>query len=284
MSPLTGFVSHRIVFRSNLTGGNFQMRGASRLVRVSLLASAVCVPVVLTGCKTAETAFDNNCKIGGAAIGAAIGGIAGGLLFGKAGGKAGTALLGMAVGGLIGQQLGSLLDCQDKQALATASQTAGDAPVGQKVVWASDTASVPAAASQPTPDPAAQASASAAAKTATSTANAPPPKPKAQPQGQVKAAPLPAPSSASQQQNGQWAAVEPSKPSTGQWAAVEPIRSGGQSGNWGWVEPVSAPTTTADGRTCRSLKQVVVEASGQQHEETVTSCLNDQKQWVVASR
>jgi len=259
------------------------MRGASKLVRLSLLASAVSVPIVLTGCKTMETAFDNNCKVGGAAIGAVIGGVAGGLLFGKAGGKAGTALLGMAVGGLIGQQIGSLLDCQDKQAMATASQTAGDVPVGQKVVWTSETAVIPPAASQPavdqaTPSPSGSSRASAAPQ---------PPKPKAQPQGQVKAVPLPPPApaaAASPSQNGQWGAVEPAKPASEQWAAVEPIRSGGQSGNWGWVEPVSAPTTAADGRTCRTLKQVVVEASGQQHEETVTSCLNDQKQWVVASR
>lgn len=227
-----------------------------------------------------ETAFDNNCKIGGAAIGAVIGGVAGGLLFGKAGGKAGTALLGMAVGGLIGQQIGSLLDCQDKQALATASQTAGDAPVGQKVVWTSETAVIPPAASPPAP---AQAVSAPPGSPQASTPP-PPPKPKAQPLGQVKAAPLPPPAAAAPAQNGQWGAVEPAKPSSGQWAAVEPIRSGGQSGNWGWVEPISAPTTSADGQTCRTLKQVVVEASGQQHEETVTSCLNEQKQWVVASR
>ena len=259
--------------------------GVSRLGRVSLLASAICLPVVLTGCKTMETAFDNNCKIGGAAIGAVIGGVAGGLLFGKAGGKAGTALLGMAVGGLIGQQIGSLLDCQDKQALATASQTAGDAPVGQKVVWASDNAAVPATASAPVTASPAQTSTTASTTSTAKVASAPapqPPKPKAQPQGQVKTAPLPPP--APQQQGGQWGAVEPAKPGSDQWAAVEPIRSGGQSGSWGWVEPVSAPTATADGRTCRALKQVVVEASGQQHEETVTSCLNEQKQWVVASR
>ncbi|CUW38346.1 Putative 60S ribosomal protein L22 [Magnetospirillum sp. XM-1] len=258
--------------------------GASRLGRMSLLASAICVPVVLTGCKTMETAFDNDCKVGGAAIGAVIGGVAAGLLLGKASGKIGTALLGAAVGGLIGQQIGSLLDCQDKQALATASQTAGEAPVGQKVVWASDSAQVPATASAPAP----ASTPAATPQTATTTATASqPPKPKTAPQRQVKTAPLPppAPSSSSSQSDGQWAAVEPNKQaSAGQWGAVEPIRSGGQSGNWGWVEPVSAPTTLADGRTCRQLKQVVVDTSGKQHEETVTSCLNEQKQWVVASR
>lgn len=258
--------------------------GVSRLGRMSLLASAVCVPVVLTGCKTMETAFDNNCKMGGAAIGAVVGGVAAGLLLGKGSGKIGTALLGAAVGGLIGQQLGSLLDCQDQQALATASQTAGEAPVGQKVVWASDTAQVPATASAPASAP--TATAQTATTTTTATASQPP-KPKAAPQRQVKTAPLPppAPSAPSSQGGGQWAAVEPSKQaSAGQWGAVEPIRSGGQSGNWGWVEPVSAPATLTDGRTCRQLKQVVVETSGKQHEETVTSCLNEQKQWVVASR
>jgi len=251
---------------------------------MSLLASAVCVPVVLTGCKTMETAFDNNCKVGGAAIGAVVGGVAAGLLLGKASGKIGTALLGAAVGGLIGQQIGSLLDCQDKQALATASQTAGEAPVGQKVVWASDTAQLPTTTSAPASAPAATSQTATAAPSATASQ---PPKPKAVPQRQVKTAPLPPPATPapSSQDGGQWAAVEPAKPtSSGQWAAVEPIRSGGQSGNWGWVEPVSAPTALADGRTCRQLKQVVVDTSGKQHEETVTSCLNEQKQWVVASR
>lgn len=257
----------------------------SGLGRMALLASAVCVPVALTGCKTMETAFDNNCKAGGAAIGAVVGGVAAGLLLGKGSGKIGTALLGAAVGGLIGQQIGSLLDCQDQQALAAAAQNAGDAPVGQKVVWASDTAQVPATVTAPTPASTQAASTQTAAAPASSAPQ--PAKPKAAPQRQVKAAPLPPPASPapSSQDGGQWAAVEPAKPaSSGQWAAVEPIRSGGQSGNWGWVEPVSPPATLADGRVCRQLKQVVVEGSGKQHEETVTSCLNEQKQWVVASR
>lgn len=262
--------------------------GGSGLGRMALLASAVCVPVALTGCKTMEAAFDNNCKAGGAAIGAVVGGVAAGLLLGKGSGKIGTALLGAAVGGLIGQQIGSLLDCQDQQALATAAQNAGDAPVGQKVLWASDTAQVPATAGAPVPA-STQAAPTQAAPTQAAAASSPsqPPKPKAAPQRQVKAAPLPPPASPapSSKDGGQWAAVEPAKSaSSGQWAAVEPIRSGGQSGNWGWVEPVSPPATLADGRVCRQLKQVVVEGSGKQHEETVTSCLNEQKQWVVASR
>jgi surface antigen len=257
-------------------GGRVQVSTKSRII----IASALCVPLVLSGCKTVETAFDNDCKVGGAAIGAVLGGVAGGLLFGKAAGKAGTALLGAAVGGLIGQQIGSLLDCQDKQALATASQTAGDAPVGQKVVWASDSAKVAA----PAEPAAAEAPPAPAAKTASAPAQ--PPKPKAQPQRQVKTAPLPppAPSGPAPSQGGPWQAVEPAPSSGTQRAAAEPIRSGGQSGNWGWVEPVSAPAKTADGRTCRTLKQVVVDSSGAQHEELVTSCLNDQKQWVIASR
>lgn len=261
--------------------------GVPRPGRAFLLASAVCVPVALTGCKTMETAFDNNCKAGGAAIGAVVGGVAAGLLLGKGSGKIGTALLGAAVGGLIGQQIGSLLDCQDQQALASAAQTAGEAPVGQKVVWASDTAQVPAATNAPNPAPVPASAATTQTAATPVTPASQPPKPKAAPQRQVKTAPLPPPATPAPppQDGGQWGAVEPAKSaSSGQWAAVEPIRSGGQSGNWGWVEPVSAPTTLADGRTCRQLKQVVVEASGRQHEETVTSCLNEQKQWVVASR
>lgn len=259
------------------------MRGSGRLTRVSLLVGAISMPVVLTGCKTTDTAFDNNCKAGGAAIGAVIGGVAGGLLLGKGGGKVGTALLGAAVGGLIGQQVGSLLDCQDRQALATASQAAGDAPVGERVVWASDTAQVPPSTpSVPVATPSAMPSSEpklAAAKA--------PSQPKAKPQPRPQTASVPSTTreaAAPQQQGGAWSAVEPSASGSGKWAAVEPIRSGGQSGNWGWVEPISAPSATSDGRTCRALKQVVVDPSGKQHEEDVTSCLNEQKQWVVASR
>lgn len=232
-----------------------------------LLVAAVCLPISLNGCKTMETAFDNNCKVGGAAIGTAVGGIAAGLLLGKASGKIGTALLGMAVGGFVGQQIGSMLDCEDKQAVATATQAAGEAPVGQKVSWASSTATVPpespvttAAPVQSEARPVAGVTASPVktAKTATS-------KPKTPPQV-AKASPVPAP-----------AAPSP------QWAAVEPVRSTGQSGNWGWVEPVSAPQTMADGRICRTLKQVVVARNGRQAEENVTSCMNDQKQWIVVA-
>lgn len=109
---------------------------AMRLGRMSLLATAICVPVVLTGCKTAETAFDNDCKVGGAAIGAVIGGVAAGLLLGKASGKIGTALLGAAVGGLIGQQIGSLLDCKDQQAVeAKTAEAISTGQDGQTVTW-----------------------------------------------------------------------------------------------------------------------------------------------------
>ncbi|MEW5727277.1 MAG: glycine zipper 2TM domain-containing protein [Pseudomonadota bacterium] len=237
-----------------------------------LLAVIVSASVTLTGCKTTETAFDNDCKVTGTAIGAVVGGLAAGLLLGKGNGKIGTALVGAAVGGFVGNQLGGLLDCQDQQALATASQSAGDAPVGQKVVWASDTAAVPPAISPSSPSTEIQVAAPTEAAQAMKAKPVPVTKPR--PREAVKVSPPSAPLAQPQPQ------AEPSK----QWAAVEPIRSGGQSGMWGWVEPVSAPTTTADGRTCRTLKQVAVEPSGKQHEEEVTSCLNEQREWVLASR
>ena len=251
--------------------GGWGVRGNSTL----LLAAAICIPISLTGCKTTESAFDTDCKVGGTAIGAIVGGVAAGLL-GKGNGRIGTALMGAAVGGFVGNQLGGMLDCQDKQALATASQSAGDAPVGQRIVWASNNADVQAAAAAPPPaaSPPAAPMAEPALPARVTPSAAKPPTPRPKPPAQAKAAPReqpPAPSPAAPQADGQW-------------AAVEPIRSGGQSGLWGWVEPVSAPATAADGRTCRSLKQVVVEPSGQQHDETVTSCLNPQQQWVVASR
>jgi surface antigen len=239
-----------------------------------LLGAAVCLPLTLSGCKTTESAFDNDCKVGGTAIGAVIGGVAGGLLFGKGGGKVGSALLGATLGGLIGQQIGSVLDCQDQQAMATASQAAGDASTGQKIIWAADNAQVPPAAVVDQPE----ATRPEAAATSIKTPNTPPTpakqKAKATPQKSTTTARNPPPPAAN---SDQWAIVEPEK-------QAEPIRSGGQSGMWGWVEPISAPTTAANGQTCRDLKQVVVDPSGKRHEETVTSCLNNQKQWVVASR
>lgn len=238
-----------------------------------LLAMVVSASVTLAGCKTTGTAFDNDCKVTGTAIGVVVGSLAGGLLLGKGNGRIGTALVGAAIGGIVGNQVGGLLDCRDQQAMAAASQSAGSAPVGQKIAWSSDTAAVPPTVPAPPSSPPAEIPVTPAPEPAPAPKVKPAPVAKSRPAETVKATPAAAPTQPGPQ-------ADPGK----QWAAVEPIRSGGQSGMWGWVEPVSAPATTADGRTCRQLKQVVVEPSGTQHEEVVTSCLNEQQQWVLASR
>lgn len=234
------------------------------------LMVAICLPLTLAGCKTVDTAFDNDCKVGGTAIGAVVGGVAGGLLFGKGQGRIGTALIGAAAGAFVGNQLGALLDCQDQKAVDQAGQKAAEAPVGEKVVWASSTAQVPVEATVPLPVPAA----------------VPAPMPEAKPQSATSAgrktaakAPGPAPMPEARRS-------EPSpkpKPKPGQWAAVEPVRSAGNSGMWGWVEPVSEPTLTADGRTCRDIRQVAVDQAGARHTETLTSCRGTDNRWAVVA-
>lgn len=247
-----------------------------------LLAAAVSVPLVLTGCQTtgAGGVFSNDCKIAGAGIGAVVGGVAAGLLLGKGNGKILTALAGMAAGAVIGQQIGSLLDCQDQQAAAVATQQAGEAKTGEKLYWSTPAAEAKVADAQK--QDAAQTAAAAEAEKAKLAAAAP-----AKPVKKPAAKPKP-PTTTADAKPDSWAVKEPAPATTtasnGAWTVREPVRSAGSSGMWGWSEPVGEATRQADGRTCRSLKQVVVDANGVQHEETVQSCLNDQQQWVVASR
>lgn len=242
-----------------------------------MTTSKALIPLLLSstllasGCQTTQTAFDNDCKVAGTAIGAVAGGLAGALLFGKGNGKAGTALIGAAAGAFVGNQLGSLLDCHDQKAVNQAGQRAAEAPMGERVLWASTTADVPEDVpaprnAEPTASPTMTSPGNTTTAPARTSAVVTPAKPK------LKAA------------NDTKATTSASNKASGQWSVVEPVRSTGSSGMWGWVEPVSPPTTTADGRTCRQLKQVAVDKAGSQHEEAVTSCLNDQRQWVIASR
>lgn len=249
-----------------------------------LLAAAVSVPLVLTGCQTtgAGGVFSNDCKIAGAGIGAVVGGVAAGLLLGKGNGKILTALAGMAAGAVIGQQIGSLLDCQDQQAAAVTTQQAGEAKTGEKLYWSTPAAEAKVADAQKQD---ATQTAAAEAEKAKVAAAAP-----AKPVKKPAAKPKP-PTTTADAKSDPWAVKEPAPAtaatpaaSNGAWTVREPVRSAGSSGMWGWSEPVGDATRQADGRTCRSLKQVVVDANGARREETVQSCLNDQQQWVVASR
>lgn len=222
--------------------------------------------MLVAGCQTTQSAFDTDCKVSGTAIGAVAGGVAGALLFGKGDGKIGTALLGAAAGALVGNQLAGLLDCQDQKAMTAASQTAAETKTGERVVWASASANVPVVTSAPAP----------AEQTTPATGTAPAAKPKAK----TTTAPKPKPQTADSSKRH----PVTDESSSGQWSAVEPVRSSGNSGSWGWVEPVSPPSTAADGRTCRQIRQVAVDKAGTQTEEEVTTCQNEQKQWVVATR
>ncbi|CAA7625047.1 hypothetical protein MTBUT4_620010 [Magnetospirillum sp. UT-4] len=128
---LSGIGRIGIIGRIDLMAAEAQVSG----IGTETLTVALCAMLTLTGCKTAETAFDTDCKVGGTAIGAVVGGVAGGLLFGKGQGKFGSALLGAAAGAFVGNQLGALLDCEDQKAVDRAGQQAAEAPVGGKVVW-----------------------------------------------------------------------------------------------------------------------------------------------------
>lgn len=240
--------------------------------RILLLSAALTLPLALSGCQTASGgAFSDNCKIGGTVIGAGLGALIGSQMGGGSG-RALAMLAGAAAGGFLGHEIGGLLDCEDQKAAAAASQQAAQADVGDKVYWSSQGAQAQVAEAQkqavpvaePAPEPAAK---PVAAKPAVA-------KPKAKPAAKVETAKAPAP-----------APVPASAPAkTASWQVKEPVASKGSSGMWGWSEPVSATTRTADGRTCRQLKQVVVDKDGKQSSEVVTSCLDQENRWVVATR
>lgn len=219
--------------------------------------------ILVTGCETTRSAFDNDCKVSGTTIGAVVGGVAGGLLFGKGQGKIGSAFLGAAAGAFVGNQLGALLDCNDQRAVDTAGQKAAEAPVGERVVWASTTTQVPTEAADTAEIPA-----------TVPKSGATPPQPSAVKKAPVKTS---APAKPSESTPGQGTTA------SGKWTAVEPVRSGGNSGMWGWVEPVSDPKVAADGKTCRDIRQVAVDKAGAQHAETVTSCRGADNRWAVVA-
>lgn len=79
-------------------------------------------------------------------------------------------------------------------------------------------------------------------------------------------------------------AKKPNTETADAWTMREPVKSSGDSGMWGWVEPINEPTLQADGRLCRDLRQVAVDQQGQQNAETVKSCQDEQQRWVIATR
>lgn len=236
-------------------------------MRKIVLVPLIAFSVAASGCQTIDGMaqpggiFSNSCKISGTALGAVLGAV-GGAFIGQGSGRIVAIMAGAAAGGFLGNQIGSMLDCEDQTAAATAAQTAGDAPIGQRIVWASQ------------PVPKEQLNKAVAAEPAP-----PAPAQKSLPAKTTAAKP------ASGAKKESFSVQEPpgpkAAPSKTAWAVQEPIRSAGNSGMWGWVEPVSAPAQMADGRTCRKMQQGIVDAQGKQTVETINACKDDKARWVV---
>jgi surface antigen len=75
----------------------------------------------------------------GRGIGSVVGGIAGGLIGGPAGGVANMVTSVLPVGALIGEAIASLLDCEEQQQAANATEQAVRGSVGTTATWTSET-------------------------------------------------------------------------------------------------------------------------------------------------
>mgnify|MGYP001806319534 CR=1 FL=1 len=51
---------------------------------------------------------------------------------------------------------------------------------------------------------------------------------------------------------------------------------------WGWSELISDPKVMSDGRTCRQIRQVVVDCSNKQTEQVSMTCKGNDARWQVA--
>lgn len=73
---------------------------------------------------------------GGETFGTAGGAAAGGLIGNAIGhGSAGGTLLGVLIGGFAGNQLGGMVDDNDRRRASAAEQRAYSAPIGQQITW-----------------------------------------------------------------------------------------------------------------------------------------------------
>jgi surface antigen len=75
----------------------------------------------------------------GRGIGSVVGGIAGGIIGGPAGGVANMVTSVLPVGALIGEAIASLLDCEEQQQAAQATEQAVRGSVGTTAAWTSET-------------------------------------------------------------------------------------------------------------------------------------------------
>lgn len=241
-----------------------------------LLAVLLAISLTLSGCKTLETkiASMDTCDWVGTGVGAVAGGVAGGALIG---GKEGY-ILGAMVGGFVGNKIASMLDCHDKKAAATAGVAAAEEPVGKTVVWSSQGAKVEldkvpgravtkvssktaaegnAAPTKTAAKPSEKTAAKTSSQTGTKTA------------GKAGAGPEATPVVAKEE-------VQVAKNST-----KAPIVSEGSSGSWGYSRPLTALARTQDGRMCRNVEHVVIDAKGTQNAAVGTSCLDAENRWVI---
>jgi len=259
--------------------------------------------LLLAGCQTtgSSSSFGNRCQIGGTLLGGLAGGLLGSVI-GRGDGNIIAILAGVAAGAYLGNQIGSKLDCDDQQAAAVANQQAADAQVGERIYWSSVPAQESAAAAQkshmeasrPAPAPAPATASPAPQRQSTTQAQRQQQAPRTG-AGTAQAATPPA-GSTTAPGGGGWVVVEPTRPGQSgtqaqqqadvapmqSWEVREKVASPGQSGMWGWSEPVSEPTRRADGRTCRQIRQTVVDQRGGTTQEEVTSCQDAERRWVVA--
>lgn len=236
--------------------------------------------LLLAGCQTAAPSFNTGCEVGGTLLGAAAGGLAGSQI-GRGSGNIASILIGVAAGAYIGNKIGGMLDCNDQKAAAESNQKSAE--TNERIYWSSQGAEDKAKAAQAEQDKILQAKQAAfdadlarereariAAEKALAFEKAK--KAPALVKSEAKAKPAPTAVAA--------ATATETKTQTA-WQVREPVKSQGASGMWGWSEPVGQVRQTANGRSCRTLRQVVVDAQGRQTEQQVESCRDPEKGWVV---
>jgi surface antigen len=96
-----------------------------------LLAAMLAAAFILSGCNT--SGYDGKQTIG-SILGAALGGLAGSEIGGGRGQLVAVAV-GTALGGMIGKEIGKSLDDADRAAMSRAENQALTAPVGEPIAW-----------------------------------------------------------------------------------------------------------------------------------------------------
>ncbi|MBI5121716.1 MAG: hypothetical protein HZA67_11980 [Rhodospirillales bacterium] len=199
---------------------------------------------------------------------------------GSGSGNIASILIGVAAGAYIGNKLGGMLDCNDQKAAAETNQKSAE--TNERIYWSSQGAEDKAKAAQTEQDKILQAKQAAFDAELAKEREARIAAEKALANEKAKKAPAPVKSEVKAKPAPTVAAVSATeaKAQTA-WQVREPVKSQGASGMWGWSEPVGQVRQAANGRTCRTLRQVVVDAQGRQTEQQVESCRDPEKGWVV---